>query len=147
MPRRNVLFKSNSFNTTEQKEYFINPGCFGDDLARWLTQRLRDRGIPTEAEPGQEDFGWYLRFRIAETEHNLVIVFRPDDIGSSGKGDWLCVLERRAGFAASLFGGRKKGITAEAPRILHEILQAAPEISEIRWFSNEEGEDSAQPQP
>ncbi len=52
-----VTFQSPAFNTSERKDYFINDGCYGDDLARWLIEQLRSRGVQTDAEPGQEDFG------------------------------------------------------------------------------------------
>lgn len=40
-----VTFKSTAFNTTEEKETFINPGCFGDDVGKWLIRELRSRGV------------------------------------------------------------------------------------------------------
>ena len=46
-PRTIVVFRSDAFNTTEQKPSFINDGCFGDDLARWLMTRLRALGVKT----------------------------------------------------------------------------------------------------
>jgi hypothetical protein len=39
-----ATFQSSAFNTTVTKDYFINPECFGDDLARWLITRLRATG-------------------------------------------------------------------------------------------------------
>jgi hypothetical protein len=36
-----VTLKSSTFNMSEPREYFINPGCFGDDLAKWLADQLR----------------------------------------------------------------------------------------------------------
>jgi hypothetical protein len=35
-----ATFNSDAFNTTEEKDYFINPSCFGDDAARWLLNSL-----------------------------------------------------------------------------------------------------------
>jgi hypothetical protein len=31
-----VAFESTAFNMAEPKDYFINPCCFGDDVATWL---------------------------------------------------------------------------------------------------------------
>ena len=59
-----AVFESRAFNHTEPKEYFINPCCFGDDLARWLMEELAQQGIGVDDEPGQEDFGWYFEFSI-----------------------------------------------------------------------------------
>src|SRR5262245_23898524 len=107
--RRNVVFQSTAFNTTESKDYFINEGCFGDDLARWLIERLKARGIQAESEPGQEDFGWYVTFRIGDTDYDFVLGYRP---GENDKPDWMCTLERSAGLLGSLFGARKRRIKA-----------------------------------
>jgi hypothetical protein len=77
LDRTVATFQSTSFNTAEQREYFINPCCFGDDLARWLIDRLRSTGIDTDAEPGQEDFGWYFNFKLGENVYCVVLGFRP----------------------------------------------------------------------
>src|SRR6266699_3216208 len=45
--RRNVIFQSTAFNTSEPKDYFINDCCYGDDFARWIMEQLRARGIHT----------------------------------------------------------------------------------------------------
>jgi hypothetical protein len=35
-----ILFQTNRFNLSEAKEHFINPCCFGEDLAEWLPEQL-----------------------------------------------------------------------------------------------------------
>jgi len=65
-----VVFESNAFNTSIEGENFINPGCFGDDVARWLIGQLRADGHVTE-EPRQEDFGWYFTSRSPEWSMTL----------------------------------------------------------------------------
>jgi len=132
--RRNFIFQSTAFNTSEPKEYFINESCFGDDLARWLIERLRAQGFHVEPEPRQEDFGWYLTFRFGEAEYDLVIGCRPG-VGRK-PGDWMGTIERRAGFWASIFGARSRGVQVEAPEALHAVLSPASEISNLRWFSD-----------
>src|SRR5512139_621039 len=104
-----VTFSSRTFNCTEPRGYFINPGCFGDDLAIWFAGRLRSCGFEVMGEPGQEDFGWYLDFRAGEAEHTLVIGYRPgvdelderlrpvEDPALRGSGDWLVWIERNRG--------------------------------------------------
>jgi hypothetical protein len=65
-PRTVVTFQSRSFNTAEPRDYFINPCCFGDHAGRWLIQRLQSNGIETGPDAGQQDFGWYFNFKLAE---------------------------------------------------------------------------------
>jgi hypothetical protein len=82
-----VTFTSAVFNTTEQKPYFINPCCFGDDVAVWLIEQFRERGMVTDEEPGQEDFGWYVTFRANNMPHWFLFSFRPSDGDSDG--EWI----------------------------------------------------------
>src|ERR1017187_1982926 len=133
--RRHVIFQSTAFNTTESKAYFIKEGCFGDDLARWLIEQLQARGIQTESEPGQKGFGWYFTFRVGETDYNFVLGCRP---GENDKPDWMGTIERSAGLVGSWFGARKRGIKPNALKIIHDILSKSPQISNVRWFTDED---------
>jgi hypothetical protein len=126
-----VTFKSSAFNVSEPKEHFINPCCFGDDVARWLAEQLRDKGCQAAYVPGQEDFGWYFSFLVAGIEYCFVIGHRPGD--ENGEGVWIGWLERSRGFVASMFGGRKRGIQPTAARVIHEILSNSPQIRDVRW--------------
>jgi hypothetical protein len=36
MTRFDILFETDRFNVSEVKRHFINPCCFGEDLAGWL---------------------------------------------------------------------------------------------------------------
>ena len=133
-----VTFESSAFNTTDTREYFINPGCYGDDTCRWLMHRLRHAGVSTDPEPGQEDFGWYFNFTLGEGEHCLVVVFRPGN-NEAGAGVWIAWLERKTGFVGALLGGRKRGIPTAAVSAVHRAL-ASPEVSNVRWHDRAEFE-------
>src|SRR5262249_17912354 len=103
-----VTFKSRAFNTSEPKGYFVNLCCFGDDLCRWLQQRLQSSGIPTSDELGQEDFGWYFTFQCGSQPYCFVVSYQPGD--AVNEGQWIGEVERHVGFLASLLGGRQRGI-------------------------------------
>jgi hypothetical protein len=47
-------FQSPLFDSATPRDHFINPGCYGDDAARWLSTALRARGLQADAEPGME---------------------------------------------------------------------------------------------
>jgi hypothetical protein len=126
-----VSFKSMAFNMTEPRTYFINPRCFGDDVAKWLILELRNRGVKADSEPGQEDFGWYFNFQVVGTPHAFVIGHRPGD--ERGEGTWIGWIERRRGFIASLLGARRRGIDPSALETLHSILSSSSQIRDIRW--------------
>jgi hypothetical protein len=97
---------------------------------------LYDGSQNHEPEPGQEDFGWYLMFRVGETDYDLVIGYRPEE--DEEPGDWICTLERRAGLWGSIFGARHRGIQPDALVALHAVLSTALEISNLRWYTDDD---------
>jgi hypothetical protein len=125
-----VTFKSSAFNMSEPREYFINPCCFGDDLATWLAEQLRRKGHQASEKPGQEDFGWYFTFLISGIEYFFVIGHQP---GDGAEGAWIGWLERKRGFVAFVLGGHKRGIHPDAAWAIHEILSSSSQIQNVRW--------------
>ena len=144
-----VTFQNSAFNTSEPKNYFINACCYGDDVARWLIEQLRSRGMQTDAEPGQEDFGWYFGFRAGVTDYQFVIGHRPGD--SSDPAVWIGWLERKTGLLGSMFGGRQRGLQLEGVRAIHSVLSSSPQVSSIRWHHQQDfdagKEDEGQTEP
>lgn len=143
---RHVLFKSQSFNTTVPKDYFINDCCFGDDVAHWLIEGLQHNGYQALDEPGQEDFGWYLNFTAAQKEYCLIIAYRPGE--GNEEGDWICTLERKVGLGF-FFGAAKRGVELAAAEAIHSVLSASPHVRDVRWFTDEDfgAERNARSQP
>jgi hypothetical protein len=125
-----VTFHSTAFNTTEQKPYFINPGRYGDDLARWLIVEFRVRRVETADEPGQEDFGCYLDFQIAGVRSTVVLAYRGDE---GEDGTWIGWLERRRGFIGSIIGARNRDVDPAAAEMIHAILTSSSEVRDVRW--------------
>lgn len=126
-----VTFESTAFNMAEPKDYFTNPCCYGDDVAKWLIDELRKQGLVAEEKPGQEDFGWYLNFQVTGAVHTFVIGHRPSS--ETEIGTWIGWLERSRGLISSLFGGRKRGIQTSAAEAVHRILSSSPLIRDVRW--------------
>lgn len=134
-----VTFKSAAFNVVEPKSYFINPRCFGDDLARWFIRELRNRGLDTDDEPAQGDFGWHLNFNVPGGSHTFFVAHRP---GSEGKAAmWIGWPKRDVGFFGFLFGGRKRGIDPLAAEALHKVLSESPLIQDVRWHFHGDFDD------
>jgi hypothetical protein len=123
-------FRSGAFNTTEPRDYFINPCCFGDDAARWLIAELRKRGVATDEEPGQEDFGWYFGFEAAGVRYLAILGFRPDE-EDGGEGEWLCTFERDAGILASMFG-KRRDVGPEAAEAMRQAFNDSTVITSVR---------------
>jgi hypothetical protein len=127
--RTEASFRTSSFNTSEVRDYFINDCCFGDDLAKWMMERLRSTGIETGSEPEQEDFGWYFEFTVAGEKHCCILGYQPDE----PEGVWHLWLERSRGLLGSLVGRRAHGIEPAAVSAINDVLHAAPEIHDLRW--------------
>lgn len=134
-----VTFESTAFHTTISQDYFINPSCFGDDVARWMMEELRNRGFSIAGEPAQEDFGWYLTFRVGDVEHDFVIGFRPGD--SPSEGLWIGWLERRRGLVGSILGRRQVGVQHDAIHAIHAILSNSPQVQRVRWHVQADFDD------
>jgi hypothetical protein len=133
-----VTFRSEHFNATVVRPYFLNPMSFGDDVAQHLSYELQRLGHAAD-EPAQEDFGWYFRFVTAGKRHLFVVGRRPVE------GDWLGSIER----VPFLF--LKRPADREASIAIHAAL-ADPEVFQnVRWHDAEafdaghEGESSAEP--
>ena len=127
--RTEATFRSSAFNTSEVKSYFINPCCFGDDLAKWMMAGLRAAGVRTNDQPRQEDFGWYFEFEVPGGQHCCVLGYQE----GHPEGQWLLWLERSRGFLGSILSMRKRGIDAAAVQVLQDILAKAPEIRDLEW--------------
>jgi hypothetical protein len=129
--RTEASIRTSRFNTSEVRDYFINDCCFGDDLARWIIDGLRSAGIETDAEPRQEDFGWYFEFTVAARAHCCILGYQPDE----PEGVWHLWLERSRGMVASLLGRRAHGIDQAAVSAIDDVLSSAPEIRDLQWES------------
>jgi hypothetical protein len=121
-----ATFVTERFNTTVTKPTFINPGCFGDDLALWLGEELRTEGCWVGANPVPEDFGWAVSFDVKKRRFWAVIGYVP------GNG-WYIVLERRGPMA--MFFGRFRAIPGYAVDAVNRVLVRGADIRDLQWHS------------
>jgi hypothetical protein len=128
-----VTFRSDRFNTSQPREHFINPECFGDDLAAWLIQELRERGVDVDAQPGQEDFGWYVRYRVGSASYCFVLGLVPGD--DTEEACWAGWSERDTGFLAALLGGRHRGIVPAAVQPVKDVLASSAVVRDVQWLA------------
>lgn len=127
-----VTFRSTFFNAKDSKDYFINSENFGDDLAKWLSERLENHAIRTQKDgefPGQEDFGWFFNCQFDQESFCIIVGHHYDDKDF----EWVVWIERKCGLIKSLMGGRKKDIDPRIPAAIHAILTASDVITHIRW--------------
>lgn len=130
--RFDILFETERFNVSKVQKHFINPCCFGEDLAEWLRQKLNERGVNTGI-PGQEDWGWYLLVR-----HNANRYFvgvgghrREGAPSDTNTGEWRIMIEKRRSLWDRLRGANKITPTEPIISIVETILGEQSDIHNL----------------
>jgi len=124
-------FRSSNFNLSKVRKHFINPCCFGEDLAAWLVPKLAVRNIQT-AKPYQEDWGWELPATCGNDAYYLCMSGNADNSGApKDEGEWNIIVEKRRSFWQRLTG--KGRIVTDDPlvRLIEEILIDEPTIRNL----------------
>src|SRR5438876_11436835 len=89
-----ILFKTGRFNLSKVGDHFINPCCFGEDVARWLRQELTEKKIETR-EPYQEDWGWELPTKSGDQSYFLCMSGSSDgSTANPDEGKWGIIVEK-----------------------------------------------------
>lgn len=131
--RFDLVFRSDRFNLSRRRDYFINDCCFGDDAAAWLTTKLRERGL-SPSSPGQEDWGWYFDVAFGGERYFVGVGGTPDEPGESetpaaaDRGEWRLMIEKRRTLWEKL---RRRNLLAEDDpflKLLRDILVDADGI-------------------
>ena len=125
-----ILFRSGSFNLSKVGEHFINPCCFGEDLATWLQPRLTIKGIET-AKPYQEDWGWELPVKCGQSSYYLCMSGNADDEGSD-QGEWRIIVQKRRSILERLIGTGEIADPDPLIGIIEQILSEEPIISNVQ---------------
>ena len=139
--KTSVSFQSNLFNKTEQQDYFINPCCFGDDVCRFVINKLKSAGVACDDKPEQEDWGWYFYFWEGGISYMFGCSLGSDDQAPADTNPELCtdawmgVIERHATDFLSRIGMGKKTVTTEAVQMIHQTLTNTEGISAISWHN------------
>ena len=142
-----LLFETDRFNLSEVGEHFINPCCFGEDLASWLRTKLVERGVRA-SEPGQEDWGWYLGAEYAGRSYFIGIGGNADEPGEPGsvagaaeagadrnggnRGEWRIMVEPHRSLRDRLVGRGQMTPDDEMLTLIRSILAAEPDFENLR---------------
>jgi hypothetical protein len=126
-----ILFKTDRFNLSKVGEHFINPCCFGEDLASWLRIKLSEQGVQVR-EPYQEDWGWELP-AMQESDSYYLCMSGNSDESSTNKdaGEWGIIVEKRRSIGQRLRGVGKIAANDKMVKTIEEILRAEPTIREV----------------
>jgi len=130
MDALDILFRSRFFNLSKVGEHFINPCCFGEDLAAWLRSRLAEKNVHA-GTPYQEDWGWELPVTLGGESYYLGMNGNPDRPGIN-EGEWQIMVSKRRSMWQRLTGTGR--VTADDPLLLlvEQILSEEPAINNMR---------------
>lgn len=128
-----ILFETNRFNLSEVKEGFINPCCFGEDVAAWLRSALLEKGLKV-IEPNQEDWGWYIEANYRGNWHFVGIGGNADESGADrNQGEWRIMTEKSRSIWEKLTGTNKLAEDDELLALILEILETQPDFKNVRY--------------
>lgn len=128
-----ILFDTDCFNLSEIKKHFINPCCFGEDLAVWLRLKLLDKNTST-IEPGQEDWGWYIESKLGDASYFIGVGGIADEsVESPNAGEWRIMIEKHRSMWEKLTGKNKILRNDPIFMIVQKILELEPDFKNVRY--------------
>jgi hypothetical protein len=135
--RTHVTFGTKLFNTEKERDYFINPCCFGDDCAQWLIDRLVSQGVEElDERPTQEDWGWCFSITIGQRDFLVGVGLYEDQ---DSPNTWLVFIKSQLGWLSRrLFGHSDEDEILAVCKAIDRALKSAPEISDVRWHTEED---------
>ena len=135
--RTHVTFGTKLFNMEEERDYFINPCCFGDDCAQWLIDRLVSQGVEKlDERPTQEDWGWCFSITIGQRDFMVGVGLCDDEDPST---TWLVFIKSRLGWLRrKLYGWSDEDEILTVCKAMDRALKSTSEISDVRWHTEED---------
>jgi len=131
--KTHVEFRSDKFPPYEGEEEQINPHLWGKRLAEYLEQRLKAEGIDA-GDMIPEDWGWCLPIK-----NNAFPVWIGCGHYQEYPNGYLCFVEPSKPIIRRLF--KKIDTTDQVRRVvetLDKILTSDPEITDVRWWEENE---------
>jgi hypothetical protein len=127
-----LLFDTDRFNLSEVQDHFINPGCFGEDLAAWLRSKLVEKSIPS-IEPGQEDWGWYIEAKLGDASYFIGVGGAANEsAANSNEGEWRIMVEKHRSIWEKLTGQNKTSRSEPIFTLIREILEHESDFKNVR---------------
>ena len=131
-------FKSTRFRPLRPEREQVNPGVYGEELARWVAARLRASG-GAEPRVDYEDYAWLVELALGAGDAWILCAneFGSDDV-------WMVEVRPRPRFLGWF---RPAAVTPDdlfgLCRRLHVILSSEATITELEWLRiGRRGEES-----
>jgi hypothetical protein len=130
---QDLLFETNRFNLSEVKDHFINPCCFGEDLAAWLRGKLLEKGLEVTA-PDQEDWGWYIEADYEGCRYFIGVGGNADEAeGNKDQGEWRIMMETHRPVWKKLFGKDEVSEPDKFVNVIRGILDSEPDFKNVHF--------------
>ncbi len=127
-----ILFRTSRFNLSKVGAHFINPCCFGEDLAAWLRAKLTELRIETR-QAYQEDWGWELPAKLPSGSYFLCMSGNSEESGTDkDEGEWRIIVEKKRSLGQLLTGKNRIASDDEMVRTVEDILKKEPGIRGVR---------------
>jgi hypothetical protein len=132
MTRFDILFETDRFNVSEVGKHFINPCCFGEDLAQWLRQQLTRKGVSAGA-PYQEDWGWEMLAQQGSRGYFLGVggCLRDGAVGKND-GEWRIMVEKKRSIGDKLRRRNKMVEPEPIVAIVENVLREQANVRNLR---------------
>jgi len=131
MNARDILFKTSRFNLSKIGKHFVNPCCFGEDLAAWLRIKLADNGVEV-GPPGQEDWGWYLQATYDGDSYFLGMSGNAEENSTNvDDGEWRIIVKKNLSIWQRLRGMGKIATDDAMMILVEQILRSESDFKNI----------------
>lgn len=146
---RHVSFRSARFEYKEPKPYFINPNCFGEDVAGWLVTELRRVGFTVD-EPIQEDYGWgfWTKINLYPFWTAISLIESENEVAPETPEWYLSVVYETGCNPLRRFRQRPQSQDIlTLCQTIDNILHSDPSIMAIQWWPQSFYTGTASPHP
>lgn len=122
-----VTFTSDRFKPFLPDDSQVNPGCYGAELAFWLSRKLSENGVVT-SYPQYEDWGWFIEYIADEGDEYWLCCGNVD--GTDNR--WHLFIDPKA---RGLFRRRRPSLepAAEFLASLKSVLADCDHIEALDW--------------
>jgi hypothetical protein len=151
-PDHFITFRSNLFSM-EERDHYINPCCFCEDLAEWLGKSL-STALPSMAlDVYQEDFGWVVDL-VPQGETYVIMVVAQTFLlpGKETTSDefGIYIWGRPPGLLRRLVSGTPATLVENTNLVVRAIdaaLHAETGIRQVEWWTEGFAVGASSPRP